>query len=126
VASIPEVLDAEMLADLSALMGGEGSEEFQELVDTFIAYAADKIVGMRDAVAEGDADGLRQAAHALKSSSGSMAARSLMELCAATERAASSGDLRAAGENVPAIEAEFAQVQAALAGQRTAKAADAP
>lgn len=126
VASVPEVLDAEMLADLSALIGGEGSGEFQELLGTFIAYAADKIAAMRDATARGDADGLRQAAHALKSSSGSMAARSLMELCAATERAASSGDLRAAGENVPAIEAEFARVQAAFAGRRTAKAADAP
>jgi HPt (histidine-containing phosphotransfer) domain-containing protein len=104
------------LAELRATMEEAGPGAFQELVDAFAEYAAEKMTALQAAAAAGNGDGLRQAAHALKSSSGAMGAGQLAALCAAAEHAASQGNLATALESVSAIQAELLRVQAALTG----------
>jgi HPt (histidine-containing phosphotransfer) domain-containing protein len=69
---------------------------------------------------------LRQAAHALKSSSSNVGGLKLAALCNSLEIAARSNDLVAASNHIPQVLAEYARVTAALrleAGKPTGDAA---
>ena len=64
---MPEpIIDAATFAELQ---DSAGAEFATELVDTFIEEAPGMLHAMRAAMAQGDADGFRRAAHSLKSNS---------------------------------------------------------
>ena len=85
-----------------------------ELVAEYRTDGASRLDDMRAALAAGEAEDLRRAAHTLKSSSASLGANDLAEACRVVETAAREGRLEGLGANVEAIAREFDEVVAAL------------
>jgi HPt (histidine-containing phosphotransfer) domain-containing protein len=85
-----------------------------DLVAAYRTDGASRVADMRTALAAGNAEDLRRAAHTLKSSSASLGANDLAEACRAVEAAAREGRLEGLGTNVEAIASEFDEVVSAL------------
>ncbi len=81
-------IDAVALERLRRL-GGE--ELIWDMVTLFTSHAESAIRQARDAVAAGDFDGVRRAAHALKSSAGNVGAQQLQDLAGRMEQMAEKG-----------------------------------
>jgi signal transduction histidine kinase/HPt (histidine-containing phosphotransfer) domain-containing protein len=86
-----------------------------ELFDTFLDNATSTIDVLRRAARAGDAKGLTQAAHSLKSSSRTVGACGLADICERLEMASSAESVTDAGEWVDQLEQEFGRVK----GSRT-------
>ncbi len=71
---------------------------------------------LRDALARDDSAALVRAAHSLKGTLGSLAARESLDAARRLEAAARSGQLGPAAEVMPALEAQVERLRAALAG----------
>jgi PAS domain S-box-containing protein len=111
-------VDEQLLTELREVMAERGPRAFDELVDTFAGYAAEQLAGMEEALARGDAAALKQASHALRSSSGNMGAVRLRELCRLLERAAARGDVSGGAERVAEIRAATEELVGVLAADR--------
>jgi HPt (histidine-containing phosphotransfer) domain-containing protein len=111
------VLDAAALAELLKIVGGR-REDLLELIDSFLEDAPKLLGDMQRALAAGDAGLLQRAAHTLKSISADVGAQGLSRLCQALEAQAKAGEVTGAAERLALAEAEYAQVQVALAGVR--------
>jgi two-component system sensor histidine kinase RpfC len=74
-----ECVDARVLRELSEL-GGNG-DFVVRLVWTFLKGAREKVRELERAVSEGDVEGARKVAHALKGNSGQIGAYALMRAC---------------------------------------------
>ncbi len=85
-----------------------------DLVSEYRTDGASRVADMRTALAAGQAEDLRRAAHTLKGSSASLGANGLAEVCREVEAAARDGDLDGLGPKVDAIAAELDEVVAAL------------
>lgn len=96
------VLDRGVVAALRALDEGGGPGLFEELVDIFIADAAVHVRALQSALESGDAHLLERSAHTLKSSSASLGAMQLSELCRVLEQAGRAGKLDGAPDLVRA------------------------
>ena len=70
---------------------------------------------MRDAAEADDANALVRSAHTLKSTSASLGAQRLVEICRALEAEAREGALERAGARIQEAEAEYGRVVAGLA-----------
>jgi HPt (histidine-containing phosphotransfer) domain-containing protein len=114
-------IDAATLGELLDTVGGD--EAFlAELVGSYLADSPGLFDEMDAAIAGGDAVTLRRAAHTLKSTSVSLGALRLSEMCREIEQAAIGGELLAA--RVAGAAAEYERVHDALAA-RAAGAAPA-
>jgi HPt (histidine-containing phosphotransfer) domain-containing protein len=96
------VLDLGVVDALRALDEGSGPGLFEELVELFIADSAAHVRALESALAAGDARLLERSAHTLKSSSASLGAMQLSELCRALEQAGRTNALSAASDLVRA------------------------
>jgi HPt (histidine-containing phosphotransfer) domain-containing protein len=85
-----------------------------ELLPLFIEEIAGLLAIMRAALARGDAEVLKQAAHTLKGSSSYLGAARLAALSAELVQCGRSGTLEEAGPLLTQMEQEFAQVRQAL------------
>jgi HPt (histidine-containing phosphotransfer) domain-containing protein len=72
---------------------------------------------MRKAIAAGDADALRKAAHALKGSSANLGAQQVSAVSAELEKLGRSGTVQGAEALFARLESEFARALAALASR---------
>ena len=110
-----EPIDA---ATFRALQDSTGREFVAELVGTFLEEAPGLLGQMRTALAAADADGLRRAAHSLKSNALAFGANALAERARGVEL----GGLAAAagGGSLADLEAEFTRARAALERLRDA------
>lgn len=103
-------LDASIVEDLVDIMG----DGFPELVRIYLEETPRRVLQLRDAAAEGDADAIVACAHTLKSSSANLGATGLSELARRIEYDARGG---MTGHLTPVAEAtvlEFERVAAAL------------
>src|SRR5687768_3897679 len=92
-----DALDPDTVASLLESVGGD--EEFlAELFSAFGADAPSLLQTVEYASASGDAEGLRHAAHTLKSTSASLGARRLSGVCAGTAAATRSGTVPAGAQ----------------------------
>jgi two-component system, sensor histidine kinase and response regulator len=92
-----------------------GDEEFLNEVVALFRQDATRLLGeVRTAVAEGDAAGLRRAAHALKGSAGYVAARPTVEAARRLETIGAQGDLAKAASAFEDLEREFERLTSAL------------
>jgi HPt (histidine-containing phosphotransfer) domain-containing protein len=89
-----------------------GAEFAAELLDTFIAEAPQMLAEMRAALAAGSAEGLRRAAHSLKSNAHTFGAMAL----GARARALELGGLPADASDIDALAALLDQATTALKG----------
>ncbi|OUS26326.1 hypothetical protein A9Q99_19050 [Gammaproteobacteria bacterium 45_16_T64] len=96
--------DIESLADLKDIM----EEDFQMLIDTFIADSESKVNEIGSLVVGDDPEALRQVAHSIKGSSGNVCATALSEIARQLEAMGKDGDLSAAPAAYEALKVEFA------------------
>ena len=81
-----------------------------ELVHTFLTSGAERVARLGEALAAGDADGLRAVAHSLKGSASTLGAGPLAELCKRLEKQ----PMAEAGEVLEALGREFERVGTAF------------
>ena len=109
---------SEKLLDRAALDNIRSVDEdgsvIAEVIQMYLDEAPMHIEGMRQALAGGDGEQLGNVAHALKSASLNVGARSLAELCRHLERQSKGSELSETGDLVAAIEAMLGRVNAAL------------
>ena len=85
-----------------------------ELIDVFLKDSPDLIKEMRSGLAAGDVEGVRRAAHSLKSNSASFGASRLAGVARDLEMMAKSGSLQGAESKLSELEAEYAQLRPLL------------
>ncbi|MBI2380940.1 MAG: Hpt domain-containing protein [Gammaproteobacteria bacterium] len=95
------------LSELRLLM----EDDFPVLVQAFLVDGENRLSEMNQAVAAGDLDGLRRAAHSLKGSSSNLGAITLSALCLALEQQAKRGDMYGVDEQLQGIGDEFHAVR---------------
>jgi histidine phosphotransfer protein HptB len=106
-------IDQKVLTRLSEGTGGD--EGFvSELIEQFVTEAPDLVAAMRTGFDAGDPDGVRRAAHTLKSNAATFGANELAAGCAALEDAAKRGELGEAAASLDAIARQLDVVRAAL------------
>jgi len=108
-----DIIDANVLSTLKESLGDD-DEFLAELIQTFLEDAPEQLAAIRDAMAGGDAEVVRRAAHSMKSNSASFGAMALSGLCKQLEDLGKEGDLEAAVAVVPQVEAAYAQAEQAL------------
>ena len=81
-----------------------------ELLDAYLDDSPQLIEQMHAGVAAGDIEGVRRAAHSLKSNSASFGANRLANVTRELEMIAKSGTLDGAAPKLAAVEAEYAQL----------------
>ncbi len=105
----PYVLDRERVASFLAI-GRQQPGFLEGLVRTFRQDVPSRLDALRAAAASRDANDLALAAHALKSSSGSVGAKRMFAVCAALEQAARGGKTEGAEQAIDQLAAEFTRV----------------
>jgi HPt (histidine-containing phosphotransfer) domain-containing protein len=86
----------------------------REITSLFFADYPRRLGELKDAVARGDSNGVSSAAHSIKGSVASLAARPCYEAAQRLELMGSSGDLTGADGACAALEAEVERLKAAL------------
>ncbi|AOK14740.1 hybrid sensor histidine kinase/response regulator [Burkholderia cepacia] len=114
------VIDRKALDALRALQRPGRPDILTRIIDQFVLDAPRLIGDMHAAVAAGNADALRLAAHTLKSSSANVGAHVLSARCKEIEQFARAAEVAAAADLVAGTNAEFERAQAALLAERVA------
>jgi HPt (histidine-containing phosphotransfer) domain-containing protein len=109
-----------MLGRIRALHRPGGPNLFAKVVGLYVASSLALTETMRLAAASQDAAGIRQAAHALKSSSANVGAMAFADLCREVEQAADNGNTHDARVLVDRLLSEHRQVLQALDAQNIA------
>jgi len=115
-APAPPVPSQEAVVDLDAFrreMREAGVEEAVDaILDTFVQSAGERITALRSALASGEAEAIKHAAHAFKSAAGTIGAKRLATLLEQVETAAEGGDVAQAQTLGERFVAESAAVTA--------------
>ncbi len=107
-------LDPAVLESLGDL-DDDGEESIvAELAGMFLENAFSRIETLQEAVEKGDANSVRETAHALKGSSGNMGAHKMHDLCTKLQEAGESGDLTETPAILEQLEAEFGRARPEL------------
>jgi two-component system, sensor histidine kinase and response regulator len=109
------VLDETVLAELREYQNPGEGDFVTELIGIFSEDLTDRLVQISTGLEAGDANRVRQAAHALKGSSGELGAQRMREICARLESSAAEGSIVAAPALAQELEDEAVHVRAALA-----------
>jgi PAS domain S-box-containing protein len=91
-----------------------GGDVVAGLISMFLSDAPKLLESLGRAIAEGDAQGVRRAAHTLKSSSAPFGATALSQLCGQLEAMGKAGAIEGASELLRGAETHYEQVRAAL------------
>lgn len=110
----PPVLDPETVRNVRSLGGEDDPQFFAELVETFAADAPERVAAIRAALEVSDAETARNAAHALKSSAGSLGAIAVQVLAQEVEHMAQRREMERAREAVARLESALAETLEAL------------
>jgi two-component system, sensor histidine kinase and response regulator len=118
--SADSVLDEQTLDGIRALHRPGGPNVLAKVVDLYSSSSLALAEALRAAALLKDADSVRQAAHALKSSSASVGALAFAELCKTIELAAAEGRLPEVSALVSSLVSEHQKVLQALEVHRLA------
>ncbi|AFZ18222.1 PAS domain S-box protein [Allocoleopsis franciscana] len=110
----PPVLDHRVLNSLRQMTGSKAATLLRQIIDDYREDAPQQLQDIRDAVAAGDAQALRQSAHTLRSSSANLGAMNLSYLCKELEMIGRAGTTTDAPEWIAQVEAEYEKVKVAL------------
>ncbi len=108
-------LDEEALAELRDVM----EDEFEVLIQTYLADSRDRIRALREALEAEDSDAFAKTAHSFKGSCINIGAPRLGEICLKAEMAGKESRLGDAPDLLNDIDQEFAQVIHGLDGLMT-------
>jgi CheY-like chemotaxis protein len=114
--TLPEGLDSAAFLRLRQMLGQD--KVLAEVIDSYLEDAPKLLQVMENAVAQGKAAALQQAAHSLKSSSALFGATSLSDFCQELEVSGSTGVLAKAATLMSQVETEYEKVQTALLQER--------
>jgi CheY-like chemotaxis protein len=115
--AVDAILDQGALGRIRALHRPGGPNLLAKVLGLYGSSSLALTEALRSAAAAQDAEGLRQAAHALKSSSANIGALGFADLCKSVELAASTGNLADACLLLDELMAEHAKVLRALEAQ---------
>ena len=107
------VIDREVFDNLLEAVDGD-SEFLAELLDTYFTDTPQQFTAMDNALASGNADEFRRAAHSLKSNSANFGAMDLSQKAKILEDMGKNGVLDTADEALEDAESEYAKVKMAL------------
>lgn len=111
IADMPAALDPTVLQSIREWGSAGGPDPTVELTEAFVMEAADRLNKLRDAIAAGDTDTARKAAHSLKGMCGAIGANHMSALSSELEHS-EPGTID--GERVHQLQREFERVQDAL------------
>jgi PAS domain S-box-containing protein len=109
-----DILDEETFDRLRLLSTEEGPDTFAQLVADHLDDSLSLVEQMRTALTAGDVDGLRRAAHSLKSAAAAFGAMRLSQRCAALEQATRGRISEDAPARFAAVEAEYVRARTEL------------
>ena len=107
-------LDPRALDQIRALERPGTPSMLGRVIQVYLSTTPNLLSAMRDGVAQGDSEAVRQAAHSLKSASANLGATQLAQMCQALEGQARAGGCPESGVEVDALETAFQQVRRAL------------
>ena len=107
------VIDREILDNLLAAVDGD-NEFLVELLDTYFEDSPQQFAAMHKALTDQDSEGLRRAAHSLKSNSANFGAMELSQKAKDLEELGRIGNLDQAGELLAGAENEYEKVKSTL------------
>jgi HPt (histidine-containing phosphotransfer) domain-containing protein len=93
---------------------GRDPDFLAEMLETYFDDSPRQLAALEAALAAGDADGLRRAAHSLKSNSATFGALAFAAKAKEIEMLAKEGDLHGAAPKTAALAAEYPQVEQGL------------
>ena len=105
------IIDSAKLDELRDLLSQEPDGAFGRFLDVLLASSEQGRKDLRAAVARGDAAAVELCAHALKGSAANVGADAFVDACRRMEESARQGR---ADWDLPAAEAEYARMRAAL------------
>jgi HPt (histidine-containing phosphotransfer) domain-containing protein len=105
-----QLIDRSTFDRLLESFGGD-TDFLAEMLDTYFEDSPKQLAAMEAALAAGDAEQLRRAAHSLKSNSATFGAPAFSAQAKEIEMMAKEGDLRGAETKVAALVAEYPQVE---------------
>jgi HPt (histidine-containing phosphotransfer) domain-containing protein len=104
----PATIDEHAFSELKESVG---ADFIGELIDTFLADGPRMLSEMRQALAAGDAEAFRRAAHTLKSNSATFGALTLSALAKELEMMGKAGALEGAADKLMQLEAEYRKTE---------------
>jgi HPt (histidine-containing phosphotransfer) domain-containing protein len=110
-------IDPAAMETIQALEDSGAPGLVTRLVDVYLKSSPELVDAMRDAVASEDAETLERSAHSLKSSSATLGALELAELCKELEQIGREAATDRAAEVFASLEMEFDRVRRALSDQ---------
>jgi CheY-like chemotaxis protein len=102
------------LDELRALQRKGAPSILAKVIGLYFSNAPKLLLAMRTALADGNAEKLRESAHSLKSTSAALGATGLADLCKTMEAAARAGIDSDAELRLTAMEVEFSRIQPVL------------
>ena len=105
---------------LDALMEATGGDPdfLREMIDVFLADTVELLAAMDGALASGDTEALRRAAHSLKSNAATFGAMRLTALARQLEELGKTAEMSGSPPVLAAARAEFASVEDVLRAAR--------
>jgi two-component system sensor histidine kinase/response regulator len=112
---VPGSLPPELAGRAAFLAGlGDDLDLAKKLVDIFVDQSPHLVEQIHSAIAAGDSDALRRAAHALKGTISNFPAGPAREVAARMEMVGFDGDISAAREIYPLLEQEVTRLKSVL------------
>jgi two-component system, sensor histidine kinase and response regulator len=108
--------------DVQALRRLGDPEVTRRIIDTYLAHTTGLLAKIREGVAQSDGRSITSAAHSLKSSSATIGARRVSELCKRLESLGREGSPKGAAELLESLEAAQTAAREALLRERDALA----
>jgi two-component system sensor histidine kinase/response regulator len=113
--SLSGIIDLSVLESFREIQQQGRPDLVNELIDLYIDDTRSRLVQMRTALNEQDAQKLQRTAHSLKGSSGNLGLRAMAALCLELEKTLNHKSLDATPGIVTRLEEEFRRVEQALA-----------
>jgi HPt (histidine-containing phosphotransfer) domain-containing protein len=108
------ILDASALKELKDIICNNDAEQFIEIIQCYLEDTPQRLQSIQDAITQGDAKTLQLEAHALKSSSAIVGAKTLSEFCKDLEDSGRNKNLAEAPSKLSKAMTEYQRVEAAL------------
>ncbi len=108
------VLEVEPIARLREMGKALGRDVPRRILELYLGDSPARLVTLRRALADGNAQAIERAAHALKGSSANLGASVLAEHCHQLEKLSASSVPADAEAQLAALEAEYGKVEAAM------------
>ena len=109
------IIDRDVFSILEELADEDDPDLVSEIVELYLVDSAERMEQVAEASTRSDADAIRGAAHALKSSSANIGAMRFSQACASLEAAARGEDLEGLSELVRSALEMYEDVRSAFA-----------